>query len=176
MVLTEPMTPEPAVFGTDDTTAWHTDDLPVIDVKLRSCIYNSDWLADAPSPFDVHHNETGRLYATNSGISPTILGEFDPKMPSHSIPMGYTNLYLLEKRAVIAEGRLIRLWPQRYKPDHTHLEDGCRAITEGDSSKHLSLGLSSSINHAVHQAKTLSSRMNGAPVIVTKTLTDQFWH
>jgi hypothetical protein len=151
MVLTEPMTPEPAVFGTDDTTAWHTDDLPVINVKLRSCIYNS-------------------------GISPTILGEFDPEMPSHSIPMGYTNLYLHEKRAVIADGKLIRLWPQRYKPDHAHLEDGCRAITEGDSFTHLSLGLSSSINHAVYQAKTPSTRMNGAPVIVTKMLTDQFWH
>ncbi|MET4581544.1 hypothetical protein ABIE21_001034 [Conyzicola nivalis] len=170
------MTAAPAILSIRDETEWRAETLPQIDVKLRSCIYYSDWLADAPSAFDTEHSETARLYETNNGVSPTILGGFHRDQPSESIPMGYTNLQLLEKRAVIFEGALVRLWRSRYKPSIAIEKAGFDAVTEGDRSKHLRLGLDQSIGHAVGQAETLSARMNGAPVIVTRLLSSTFWH
>ena len=176
MVLTVAMTSAPPILSIRDETEWRAETLPQIDVKLRTCIYYSDWLADAPSAFDVEHAETARLYETNSGISPTILGGFHRDQPGKSIPMGYTNLQLLEKRAVIFEGALVRLWSSRYKPSVPIDAAGFDAVTEGDTWKHLRLGLDQSIGHAVGQAETLSARMDGAPVIVTRLLSSVGWH
>jgi hypothetical protein len=170
------MTSAPPILSIRDETQWRAETLPQIDVKLRSCIYDTDWLEGAPSAFDAEHSETARLYETNNGISPTILGAFHPDQPGKSIPMGYTNLQLLEKRAVIFEGKLVRLWSSRYQPTHGTNPSSFDAVTEGDTWKHLRLGLDWSIGHAVGQAETLSARMNGAPVIVTRLLSSTFWH
>lgn len=176
MVLTVTMTSAPPILSIRDETEWRAETLPQIDVKLSSCIYYGDWLADAPSAFDTEHSDTARLFETNSGISPTILGEFHPDQPGKSIPVGYTNLQLLEKRAVIFEGALVRLWGSRYRPSVPIDAAGFDAVTEGDTRSHLRLGLDQSIGHAVGQAETLSARMNGAPVIVTRLLNSIFWH
>jgi len=76
VLLTERMTSLPPSYSLTDSSEWHADVLPQIDAKLRSCIYYSDWLSDAPSPFDIQHQETARRYETNSGVSPTILGQY----------------------------------------------------------------------------------------------------
>jgi hypothetical protein len=49
------------------------------------------------------------LYETNSGVSPTILGQFDPEQPRKSIPPDRTVLCLFEKRAVVTAGEVVRL-------------------------------------------------------------------
>jgi hypothetical protein len=102
-------------YSLTDSSEWHAHVLPRIDAELRSCIYGSDWLSDAPSPFDLQHAETARLYETNVGVSPTILDQFDPGQPRQAIPPDRTVLCLFEKRAVVADGELVRLWPKRYE-------------------------------------------------------------
>jgi hypothetical protein len=170
------MTSAPPILSIRDETEWHAESLPDIDVKLPTCIYGSDWLRDAPSAFDTRHTDTARLYETNSGLSPTILGDFAPDQPRKSIPMGYTDLHLLEKRAVIAEGRLVRLWRSRYEPSYGTNQTAFYAVIEGNTFGNLRVGLDNSIGHAVGQAQTLSDRMNGAPVIVVRLLSSTFWH
>ncbi|TFD45959.1 hypothetical protein E3T55_17765 [Cryobacterium frigoriphilum] len=171
------MTTAPRILSIRDTTEWRAETLPTIDVTLRTCIHNSDWLQGAPTAFDTEHNETARLYATNSGISPTILGPFSPDLPAHSIPHGYTVLELFEKRAVITNGKLVRIWRQRFDAEQGMRDGGgIHAITEGTIFGHLSVRLDNSIGHAVRQAEVLSARMNGAPVIVARLLSRVDWH
>lgn len=177
MLLTEGMTAAPRIVSITDETEWRAETLTPIEVKLATCIYSSDWLADEPSAFDTEHSATARLFATNSGISPTILGPFAPDLPGKSIPYGYTVLDLFEKRAVIADGKLVRLWSHRFAAeDGLHNGGGMHAITEGTTHGHLSVRLDDSIGHAVGQAQVLSARMNGAPVIVARLLSRTDWH
>jgi hypothetical protein len=99
-----------------------------------------------------------------------------PVFPPQQFPWGYTNLSLFEKRAVIADGNLVRIWSHRYEPQLQLSEAGFYAITEGSARVPLFLGLYPSIPHAVRQAEVLSSRMNGSPVIVARLLSEIGWH
>lgn len=173
MLLTGGMTSAPR--NLTDKSEWQAESLPLVEAKLPGCIFYSDWLEGEPAAFDTGHDETARLYATNTGITPSILGGFDPGLPAAAIPMGYTNLSLFEKRAVIADGNLVRIWSQRYEPQRDLSRDGFYAITEG-ARVPLVLGLYPSIPHAVRQAEVLSSRMNGSPVIVARLLSEIGWH
>jgi hypothetical protein len=137
VIMTSPQ-PIPSIR---DDTEWRAETLPQIEVKLPTCIYYSDRLAEAPSAFDTERAETARLFETNRGISPKILGGFHPDQPGKSIPVGYTNLQLMEKRAVIFEGALVRLWSSRYRPSVPMDAAGFDAVTEGDRWNHLRLGL-----------------------------------
>jgi hypothetical protein len=92
--LIRAMTSAPAILSIDDLPAWRAETLPQIDVKLRTCIYDSDWLKDAPSAFDTQH---------------------------------------LEKRAVIFERKLVRLWSRRYESDSKTVVAPFYAVTEGVS-------------------------------------------
>ncbi|TFD93291.1 hypothetical protein E3T61_04105 [Cryobacterium lactosi] len=170
------MTALPPSYSLTDSNEWHADVLPQIDAKLRSCIYDSEWLSDAPSPFDVQHQETARLYETNSGVSPTILGQFDPEQPRKSIPPDRTVLGLFEKRAVIVSGEVARLWPLRYETALDPRDGGYFAITEGSIFSHLRVQLFSSIGGAVGQATVMSARMGGSPVIVARLLSSTDWY
>ncbi|MET1087884.1 MAG: hypothetical protein ABWY04_12325 [Arthrobacter sp.] len=167
------MTPAPR--NLTDRSEWQAESLPLIEAKLPGCIHGSNWLEGEPAAFDTGHDETARLYATNMGVTPSILGGFDPSLPAAAIPMGYTNLSLFEKRAIIADGNLARIWSQRYEPQRELSTAGFYAITEG-AGVPLVLGLYPSIPHAVRQAEVLSSRMNGSPVIVARLLSKIGWH
>ena len=170
------MTSLPPSYSLTDSSDWHADVLPQIDATLRSCIDYSDWLSDAPSPFDIQHQETARLYETNSGVSPTILGHFDPEQPRNSIPPDRTFLCLFEKRAVIVSGVVVRLWPLRFETALDPRDTGYFAITEGSSFSHLRVQLFYSIGGAVGQAQVMSARMNGSPVIVVRLLSQTDWY
>ncbi|ANP74384.1 hypothetical protein PA27867_3458 [Cryobacterium arcticum] len=170
------MTSLPPSYSLTDSSEWRADVLPQIDAKLRSCIYDSDWLSDAPSPFDVQHRETARFYETNSGVSPTILGQFDPEQPRASIPPDRTFLGLFEKRAVIVGGEVARLWPLRYETALAPRDSGYFAITEGSIFSHLRVQLFYTIGGAVGQAQVLSARMGGSPVIVARLLSQTDWY
>lgn len=167
------MTPAPRTLT--DKSEWQAEKLPLINAKLPGCIHGSNWLEGEPAAFDTGHDETARLYATNMGVTPSILGGFDPGLPAAAIPMGYTNLSLFEKRAIIADGNLVRIWSQRYEPQRDLSRAGFYAVTEG-ARVPLLLGLYPSIPHAVRQAEVLSSRMNGSPVIVARLLSEIGWH
>ncbi|MET0956373.1 MAG: hypothetical protein ABWY68_10525 [Cryobacterium sp.] len=170
------MTTEPRSFDLTDKSDWHADSMPHIDAQLRNCIFDSDWLEGEPSAFDTGHQETARLLETNVGVSPSILGEFDPKQPRTSIPPDRTVLTLFEKRAIVAEGKLLRIWPHRHEGRPKRGPAGFFAITEGTSFSHLRVQLYDDINQAVGQAKVLSARMNGSPVIVVRLLSQTDWY
>jgi hypothetical protein len=170
------MTAAPQIYYITDENEWQADPMPSINVHLRNCIFGSDWLAGEPSPFDTDHPETARLYETNVGVSPTILGEIDPEQPRKSIPPDRTVLSLFEKRAVIADGKLVRLWRHRYEAERGPGDGGFYAISEGSAFSHLRVQLFESINHAVGQAQVLSARMNGSPVIVVRLLRQTDWY
>ena len=170
------MTAEPQSYSLTDDSDWHADLMPHIDAQLRSCIVDSDWLEGEPSAFDTGHRETAHLLETNMGVSPTILGPFDPKQPRKSIPPDRTVLTLFEKRAIIAEGKLVRIWPHRHEAGPKRGSGGLFAITEGSAFSHLRVQLVAEINHAVAQAKVLSARMNGSPVIVVRLLSQTDWY
>ena len=176
MLLTVFMTDEPQSYYLTDESEWHADSMPQIDAHLRNCIFDSDWLEGEPSAFDTGHRETARLLETNVGVSPTILGEFDPKQPGKSIPPDRTVLTLFEKRAIVADGKLVRIWPHRHEPRPKRGSAGFFAITEGTIFRHLRVQLYDEINHAVAQAKVLSARMNGSPVIVVRFLSQTDWY
>jgi hypothetical protein len=174
VLLTGGMSPAPR--NLTDKSEWQAGSLPLTDARLPGCIDGSDWLEGEPAAFDTGHDETARLYATNMGVTPSILGGLDAGFPAAAIPMGYTNLSLFEKRAVIADGNLVRIWSQRYEPQLQLSEAGFYAISEGSARVPLFLGLYPSIPHAVRQAEVLSSRMNGSPVIVARLLSEIGWH
>lgn len=149
---------------------------PPITVTVPNCIERSDWLVDAPSVFDVEHDETARLYATNRGVTPSILGDIDPGKPWETIPMGYTTLMLLEKRAVVADGALVRLWPRRYGATDEFRIDSFDAVMAGVGASRLGVGLGHPLGSAIETAKALSQKMNGEPIVVTRTLSNINWH
>jgi hypothetical protein len=144
--------------------------------RAANCIYGSDWLSDAPSSFDVQHAETARLYETNVGVSPTILGQFDPGQPRKSIPPDRTVLCLFEKRAVVADGKVVRLWPKKYDAARDPQHEGFYALTEGRAFSHLNVQLYDTIGHAIGQATVMSARMGGSPVIVVRLLRLTDWY
>jgi hypothetical protein len=176
VLFTERMTSLPPTHSLTDSSEWHADVPPPIDAKLRSAIDYGDWLSDAPSPFDIQHRETARLYETISGVSPTILGQFDPQQPRKSITPDRTVLSLFEKRAVIVSGEVARLWPVRYETALSPRDSGYYAITEGSRFSHLRVQLVSTIGGALGQARVLSARMGGSPVIVVRLLSSTDWY
>jgi hypothetical protein len=176
VLLTGSMASLPPSYSLTDRSAWQADVLPRIDAELQNCIYGSDWLSDAPSPFDVQHEETARLYETNVGVSPTILGQFDPGQPRQAIPPDRTVLCLFEKRAVVTNGEVARLWPKKYDAAHDPQHEGFYALTEGTSFSHLKVQLYDTIGHAIGQATQLSARMGGSPVIVVRLLRLTDWY
>lgn len=140
---------------------------------------SDDWLADAPRAFDTRHNDTARLVVTNRGVSPVVLGSFSFTDLQRSIPTGYTDLSVVEKRAVIVDGRIARLWPQAHEPAISDVrwtilipDD---APPKGDATF---LGVSAGyvLWHGLRLGCSLSRLMNGRAVLLVRGLESHYWH
>jgi len=160
-----------------EQTSWYRDRVEPFSQSLLSPV-DGAWLSDAPSPFDLDHETTARLIETNRGVSPCILGELEWRRIYDHVPMGYTQLFILEKRAVIAGGDLLRLWPSKHESVKDFTQDKYRAIIadEDPEATHLSLGVSNPLWAAVKAGVRISHRMSGAPVLLTKILSEVSWH
>lgn len=96
-----------------DTDAWHDRAVRVGSQELRAP-GPSGWLAGRPAATATGHDELLFLVRTNHGLSRCgELADFADEALLANVPMGYTSLELLEKRAVVASGQVARLWPGR---------------------------------------------------------------
>lgn len=168
----------------DDDTDWRGPAAAsyVPDV-VADCAYPSS--ADAGPPlFDVAHDDVARFYATNHGHTACLFDDADVARfddPAR-IPMGYTNLYLREKRAVVRAGEVLRVWPRRFdRVRHggygTPSADEQFALTVGEATwrPRSDLGPEPTMALALRAAVTLSAR-GGVSVLVSRTLDEQSWH
>ncbi len=156
-----------------DEDAWAAEPLPRVVGEVRSTI-DGDWLSDAPPLFDVGHDATALFYATNSGVTPCLLRDDDEfRAAQRHIPMGYTDLFLYEKRAVVDGGTLVRLWPQRRTDGD--VGDFRVVLPRQGTDRELLLGVPNPLRAAVRTAEDLSGRLK-APVVVARLVSRWGWH
>jgi len=150
----------------DEKTAYAADPLPTLDVDVRIAGEVPD---TEPLPFALDHDDTRLLLGTNSSLSRCLPAQSSKdRFDTWNMPMGYTQLYLYEKRAVALAGDLLRLWPARYLR-------GCHLIVPTGGSGHLQLGAATPYRFAVSQAITLS-RLTAGPVLLVAEVSQQTWH
>ncbi len=158
----------------DDSTRWVGQGVAPRLGLLPSTVHRESYLPDGPDPLAVDHDATLRLYATNHGVSRCFAGpqpdEFDLAM---AIPHGYTDLRLHEKRAVVANGHPLAIWPL-LSPAAVSIQFRLIVPPSGEH-KWLELGCFNPVRSAVAQAMNLSSRLQ-QPVLVTRLLESHFWH
>ncbi|PKI92101.1 hypothetical protein CW368_04490 [Actinomycetales bacterium SN12] len=157
--------------------AWAPTPAVIVEHVLPSPI--TDWLADAPAAFDTAHESTARLVVTNRGVSPTILHDFTFGDLTRSVPMGYTDLGVVEKRAVISGGRVVRIWPPAFEPAED--EHGWTLFIPDDEApagrgSPLSIATSSVLWHGLDLGCRLSRLMGGRPALLVRNLESHYWH
>lgn len=90
------------------------------------------------------------------------------------VPMGYTELFVHEKRGVVVDGEPQRIWPARFAPIASNGPFHLIVPSQGEFS-HLDLGGSHPFWAAISQAVNLSARLS-QPVLVTRQLESRGWH
>lgn len=152
-----------------DADAWHDRAVRVGRQEFRAP-GPGGWLADRPAATATGHDELLFLVRTNHGLSRCArLADVADEALVSNVPMGYTSLDILEKRAVVASGQVARLWP------------GPTAATYGvttvdDDGKPLSAGTSTLPWHALALAVRWSGLLGDRPLLVTSTRSSQSWH
>lgn len=96
--------------------------------------------------------------------------------------MGYTDLYLREKRAVVRAGEVLRVWPRRFDrtrpgPYGEPRADEEYVLTVGEAPwrPRADLGPEPTMALALRTAMALPGRA-GVSVLVSRTLSRQSWH
>lgn len=119
------------------------------------------------------HDQTLTFAATNWGVSTCLpfgtAGNAWEIGMAHHIPMGYTRLDLMEKRAVMHRGRLLRLWPKVLSRDAAAL------LLPPLDRGHLQLEARSMLWHGLRQGLDLSSRTDW-PVVLAYPIDGCDWH
>lgn len=171
------LTDGPAVV--DDTTAWQSADAPSFEAPpLRDCCHPP--APDLGPPLlSTTHDDVARFYATNHGHTAALLDDtlsaFDP---FQHIPMGYTNLRLQEKRAVVHAGRVLRIWPRTYERPGAVERDESYRLTVGPAEGGewvRDLDGEPTLATALRAALALSARA-GVSVLVSRDLEERAWH
>jgi hypothetical protein len=156
-----------------DSTAWTSPD--ATSFTPPSLQTNADGpFADGLPAFDVTHDETSLIYATNHGFTCTVLGVEVRKDGDIAVPMGYTNLYTLEKRAVVAAGGVVmRIWPAAYP------SPGNRAwrliLPQTAEQKFRNVDAAPGIGAGMYDAVNLSVRLD-SPVLLARQVDERYWH
>lgn len=161
-----------------DGDAWQVDPLPDVHAVVTSAVI-TDWNGSGEPHlydfFDVSHDATARFYATSTGVSPCVFDDESLHELKYLIPMGYTTLTLYEKRAVVSDGALVRLWPEQYEP---RVWPGPRfdlvVPLEGEH-RMLRLMAGHALPGPLLLAENLSSRL-GQPILVARLLEEEGWH
>lgn len=165
----------------DDATKWRSPAAAsYVPGAVPDCAYPSS--ADAGPPlFDTTHDDVARFYATAYGHTACLFDDGDVAALPGRIPMGYANLYLREKRAVVHAGDVLRVWPRRYERaaaaaggDGTE-EEYVLTVGEAAWRPRGDLGPEPTLALALRAAVRLSAR-GGTSVLVSRTLRTQTWH
>ncbi|WP_447644384.1 hypothetical protein [Nocardioides zeae] len=152
-----------------DTDAWRDRSARVGRQEFRAA-GPSGWLAERPAATATGHDELLHLVRTNHGLSRCgDLADFADEALMANVPMGYTSLDILEKRAVVASGRVARLWPGRTATSYG-------VTTVDDDGKPLSAGPSTLLWHALAHAVRWSALLGDRPLLVTSTRDSRSWH
>lgn len=158
----------------DEQTSWVADELPTLDAPHRGF----EWPTDSPGLFDLDHDETATLYWARGRPSRLFLGDPPDSLTDElhrQIPMGYTTLATLEKVAVVADGRRLRIWPHGPRRTTAHDLQRYQLILPPLKDGYLKLGASWPFRFAVANAIDLSARAGG-PVAVCRVLGHANWH
>lgn len=135
--------------------------------------YFEDMNPEQPGVLSLDHDQTLTFAATNWGVSTCLpFGASDDAYDIglvYGIQTGYTNLSLMEKRAVVHRGRLLRLWPGVLATGDMGLL--LPPIRHG----HLRLDANDRLWHALHQALELSVRTD-SPILLASGLDSCSWH
>lgn len=135
--------------------------------------YFEDMNPQQPSVLSLDHDQTLTFAATNWGVSTCLpfgaAGDAYDIGSAYNIPMGYSSLVLMEKRAVVHRGRLLRLWPGILATEDMYLL--LPPIRRG----HLMLEADDYLWHALRQALDLSARTD-SPILLASTIDRCDWH
>lgn len=162
----------------DDDDAWAADPPVAIDHVFPSP-FSDGWLSEAPSAFDTRHDRTARLITTTRGVSPIIEQDFTFDDLTRSVPMGYTDLSVVEKRAVISDGRVVRLWPASFEPEGDVRDWTLFIPDDGQDPRRNSpvvVGTGTVLWHGLDLGCRLSRLMGGRPMVLARTLASHYWH
>ena len=173
----EPTLPVPP-GAVDDATAWRSPAAAsYVPDTVPDGAYPSS--ADAGPPlFDATHDDVARFYATSWGHTACLFDDADVAAfadPAR-IPVGYTNLDLREKRAVVHAGEVLRVWPRRFERERpAGDEEYVLNVGQATWRTRPDLGREPTMALALRAAVGLSAR-GGVSVLVSRTLSTQAWH
>ncbi|MCU7728216.1 hypothetical protein ODJ79_31250 [Actinoplanes sp. KI2] len=157
-----------------DSTAWTSPDAESFTPPYLTTYAYDGPFADGLPAFDVTHDETSLIYATNWGFTCTMLGVEVRRDPDIAVPMGHTQLYTLEKRAVVAAGgTLLRIWPAAYPSARNQ---SWRLIVPQTAEQRFrneeaDPGIEAAVNDAVNLSVQLDS-----PVLLARQVDERYWH
>ncbi|PPG27223.1 hypothetical protein [Pseudoclavibacter sp. RFBB5] len=153
-----------------DSSSWWDKGIEVPNIDHEPAGH-ATWLRDHPSVFDTDHDETLLFVETGCGVSRCgTADDFRQDVLFENVPMGYTSLTLLEKRAVVMGGRVARLWPGERRPE------GYVAGTVDAAGRPLGAGHDSILWHSIHRALRWSAIVPDRPFTVGAVRSSQAWH
>ncbi|WP_130507780.1 hypothetical protein [Krasilnikovia cinnamomea] len=157
-----------------DSTAWTSPDATSFTPPYLSTYAYDGPFADGLPAFDVTHDETSLIYATNWGFTCTMRGVEEPWGHDIAVPMGHTQLYTLEKRAVVAAGgAVMRIWPAAHPSDRNQ---AWRLIVPQTAEQRFrNQEAAPGIEAGVNDAVSLAARL-GSPVLLARQVYERYWH
>ncbi|GAB1693469.1 hypothetical protein [Krasilnikovia sp. M28-CT-15] len=159
------------------TQAWAVDPLPALTATTS---LRADWPRAGLDPFDVTDRRTQRMmFATGYTLAWPASDGAEPSSDERgahaAVPMGYTTLSLLEKLAVVYQGRLIAEWPRCPAPPSAPdrpLEPAVRVRGLKDA-RHAD-DYQSALDVALGLSR--SGAWHDEPIMIVDVLTTHPWH
>ncbi|MEV0900279.1 hypothetical protein [Actinoplanes sp. NPDC049802] len=157
-----------------DSTAWTSPDAAsFIPPYLSTYAYDGAFSEGLPA-FDVSHDETSLIYGTNWGFTCTMPGVEVPPEHEIAVPMGHTQLYILEKRAVVAAGgAVMRIWPAACPPDSN--QPWRLIVPQTAQQRFRNETAAPGVEAGIIDAVDLATRL-GSPVLLARQVGERYWH
>ncbi|GIE80659.1 hypothetical protein Aph02nite_66090 [Actinoplanes philippinensis] len=157
-----------------DSTAWTSLDATAFTPPYLTTYAYDGPFSDGPPAFDVSHDETALIYATNWGFTCTMPGVDVRRDADIAVPTGHTQLYTLEKRAVVAAGgTVLRIWPAAYPTDR---DRAWRLIVPQTAEQRFrNQEAVPGIAAAIADAVALAARLD-SPVLLARQVDERYWH
>lgn len=176
--------PVPPGEVTDDTAWVSAAAAAFVPPDVVDCCSPAD-PALGPLVTDPSDARPGVYWSTNHGTTRCVLdGGLAPEELAGRIPMGYTNLHLEERRAVVHDGEVLRLWARHRAepvrdpglPASWRAPEEFRLLVAGaGGAAQMQLTAEPDVAAAVRTAVVLSRRMR-ATVVVGREVARWAWH
>lgn len=157
-----------------DSTAWTSPGAASFTPPYLTTYAYDGPFSDGPPAFDVSHDETALIYGTNWGFTATMPGAERRPDADIAVPTGHTQLYTLEKRAVVAAGgAVLRIWPAAGPPARN--ETWRLIVPQTAERRFLNQEAAPGIAAALGDAVTLAERLS-SPVLLARQIDERYWH